>query len=67
VKPHPREVLRRGVLIAVIHHRALAQQQQIVELVEHLRRGLRVVPYERTSGWGSKASEAKLKGVEGGD
>jgi hypothetical protein len=29
---------------------------------------LRVVPYERrTSGWSRKASEAELKGVEGGD
>jgi hypothetical protein len=26
-------------------------------------RGLRVVPYERTSGWSRKASEAELKGV----
>jgi hypothetical protein len=28
---------------------------------------LRVVPYERMSGWSSKASEAELKGAEGGD
>ena len=28
---------------------------------------MRAVPYERTSGWSSKASEAELKGVEGGD
>ena len=28
---------------------------------------LRVVPCERTSGWSSKASEAELKGVAGGD
>jgi hypothetical protein len=28
---------------------------------------LRAIPYERTSGWSSKASEAELKGVEGGD
>ena len=26
-----------------------------------------VVPYEATSGWGSQASEAELKGIEGGD
>ena len=26
-----------------------------------------VVPYEATSGWGSQASEAEFKGVEGGD
>jgi hypothetical protein len=26
----------------------------------------RVVPYERMSGWSSKASEAELKGVDGG-
>ena len=28
---------------------------------------LRVVPYERTSGWRSKASEAEMKGADGGD
>ena len=28
---------------------------------------LRAVPYERKSGWSRKASEAELKGVEGGD
>jgi hypothetical protein len=32
-----------------------------------VRQRLRVVPYERVSGWSSKASEAELKGVEGGD
>jgi len=28
---------------------------------------LRVVPYERTSGWSSKACQLELKGAEGGD
>jgi hypothetical protein len=28
---------------------------------------LRGVPYEAMSGWSSKASEAELKGVDGGD
>jgi hypothetical protein len=38
------------------------------ENVDALRTGaLRGVPYKRTTGWSSKASEAELKGVEGGD
>ena len=34
--------------------------------VSVVSRKLRVVPYETKSGWSSKASEAELKGAEGG-
>jgi len=51
---------------------AAAAQGAVVVDVRRFGRGrgridpttLRAVPYERTSGWSSKASEAELKGVE---
>ena len=72
IRDYPREVARGLELERDGDQRARVGVQERHELRVLIRRReleeLRVEgPHERTSGWSSKASEAELKGVEGGD
>jgi hypothetical protein len=57
-------VMRRDFLLAPSNHRS---RRGIERPDAQVRPVLRVVPYERTSGWSSKTSEAEMKGVAVGD